>query len=78
MTTFPHDWSDDARRPAVLAALDALSERHRSMLILHHVDGMPTTELAEVMGISVRAVESALARARRSFRDHYDEGIGDV
>lgn len=74
MTDFPADWAADPRREAVIAALDALSDRNRSLLVLHHVDGLSTAELADELDMSVRAVESALARARRTFRDHYRRG----
>ena len=78
MTDFPPDWAADARRPAVVAALDALPKLDRALLVLHHIDGMPITELADLLGKSERAIESALARARRKFRAHYDEGVGVV
>lgn len=72
-TVFPDDWFDDERREAVLAAMDRLSDRHRSLLILHYLDGMRVREIAEDLASSERAVESALARARRAFRSAYQE-----
>ena len=69
----PPDWYDDERRDAVLASVDQLSERHRSLLILHHLDGMPIAEIAEALEMSHSAVESALARARRAFRTEYEK-----
>lgn len=74
LVSFPEDWAVDPNREAVLAALDKVSERHRALLVLHYVDGMPAPEIAETLGISVSSIESALARARRSFRRHYGEG----
>ncbi len=71
MTEFPHDWAEDPRRAEVLAAFDRMPEKDRSLLVLHHVDGMSTGELAEAAGKSVAAIESALARARRKFREAY-------
>lgn len=73
MVTFPDDWAARPDREAVLAALDQLNPRHRSLLVLHYVDGMPAREIADVLGTSVSAVESRLARARRAFRTHYRE-----
>lgn len=70
-TAFPPDWTEDPRRTAVLAALNQLQPRHRILLILHHVDGVPVRELAEQANESVHATESALARARGAFRRHY-------
>ncbi len=68
---FPADWQATPRRAQVLGALDALSPRHRRLLIAHYVDGIPVPELAEQLGLGTSAVESALARARRAFRRHY-------
>ena len=68
---FPADWSADPRRADVLAALDRLSPYDRSLLVLHHVDGTSTADLAEAANKSVSAIESALARARRRFKSHY-------
>ena len=71
LVTMPADWHHDERRPAVLAALDQCSPRHRAVLILHYVDGMPAPEIAESLGATTASVESLLARARRAFRAHY-------
>jgi len=70
---FPTDWSASRRRPAVMAALDRMKPRHRNLLIAHYVDGIPAPELAEMLELSDSAVESALARARASFKKHYVE-----
>lgn len=76
VVTFPEHWHEDPRRPAVVAALDRLRADQRALLVLHHVDGMSVTELADMTGKSVSATESALARARRQFRRMY-EGAHD-
>lgn len=55
-------------REELLRVLDQLSDRHRMLLILHHVDGMSLRELADALETSEPAVRSALARARRAFR----------
>jgi len=68
---FPPDWHDDPRRAAVIVALDALPAWDRSLLVLHHVDGMPIAEIAESTDKSVAAIESALARSRRKFKNAY-------
>lgn len=70
---FPDDWHHDDRRDAVLATLDRLNARQRALLVLHHVDGMSARSLADESGVSQKAVESALVRARRSFRREYEE-----
>lgn len=69
---FPEHWTRPGTREAVVAALDRMKPRHRTLLILHHVDGMSVPEIAESIGTSTRSVESALARARSSFKRHYD------
>jgi RNA polymerase sigma-70 factor (ECF subfamily) len=50
------------------AALQALPERQRLAITLFHYEGMSQIEVGEVLGISDEAVESLLARARRSLK----------
>lgn len=50
------------------AALKALPERQRLALTLFHYEGMSQVEVGEVLGISDEAVESLLARARRTLK----------
>jgi RNA polymerase sigma-70 factor, ECF subfamily len=49
-------------------ALKALPERQRLAITLFHYEGMSQIEVGEVLGISDEAVESLLARARRSLK----------
>ncbi|MEZ5465338.1 MAG: RNA polymerase sigma factor [Lysobacteraceae bacterium] len=58
----------DERDDEVRRAIRALPDRQREALLLSHYDGMGNPEAAAVMGISVEAVESLLARARRKLR----------
>lgn len=58
-------------RAQVIDVLDQLTERYRLLLMLHYVDGYSAADLADLSGGSVAAVESALARARRSFKSHW-------
>lgn len=62
-TTAQHETS--AR---VLAALSTLPERQRAALTLCHWDGRTNLEAAEILEISVGALESLLVRARRALR----------
>jgi RNA polymerase sigma-70 factor (ECF subfamily) len=48
------------------AALKSLPERQRLALTLFHYEGMSQIEVGEMMGVSDEAVESLLARARRT------------
>lgn len=58
----------EERLEALREALRALPERQRSAIILSHYQGFSNREIAEVMGITVDALESILARARRGLR----------
>jgi RNA polymerase sigma-70 factor (ECF subfamily) len=60
----------------VLAARDALTQlgaHHRSALVLRYLDGLPVPDVAEVLGRTVHATEALLVRARRAFRQIYEE-----
>ncbi|MBN3752725.1 RNA polymerase sigma factor [Paraburkholderia sp. Tr-20389] len=57
--------SRDARVRAALAALPA---RQREALVLNYYQELSNIEAAALMGITVEALESLLARARRSLR----------
>lgn len=48
--------------------LNQLPERQRSALVLNQFQGLSNREVAAVMDISVEAVESILARARRTLK----------
>jgi RNA polymerase sigma-70 factor (ECF subfamily) len=50
------------------AALKSLPERQRLALTLFHYEGMSQIEVGAAMGISDEAVESLLARARRTLK----------
>ena len=50
------------------AALQALPERQRLAITLFHYEGMSQVEVGEVLGVSDEAVESLLARARRTLK----------
>jgi RNA polymerase sigma-70 factor (ECF subfamily) len=55
-----------ARR--VDAAVAALPERQRAALALCHYQGLSNIEAAQILGVGVEALESLLARARRTLR----------
>jgi RNA polymerase sigma-70 factor (ECF subfamily) len=65
----------------VEAALRALPDRQRLALTLFHYEGLSQIEVGKAMGISDEAVESLLARARRTIkaalRDQLSELLAD-
>lgn len=72
-----HDPADDspggeerlqsnARAEALRAALATLPDRQRMAIVLRHMEGQSNPEIAEVLGVSVEAVESLTARGKRS------------
>jgi RNA polymerase sigma-70 factor (ECF subfamily) len=53
------------RAEALEAALARLPERQRLVAVLRHMEERSNIEIAEILDLSVEAVESLLARARR-------------
>lgn len=65
----PDEAVEQTQRMAHLsAAIDALPERQRAALSLCALDGRSNIEAAEIMEVSVEALESLLARARRTLK----------
>lgn len=59
---------DDRTSSNTASILDRLSERERAALIFRYVDDLPVGEVADLLGVSVRATESLLQRAKRKAR----------
>jgi RNA polymerase sigma-70 factor, ECF subfamily len=57
-----------ATQDAVQRAVLSLSDDHRMVVTLHHLEGMPVEEIARVMNCSVGTVKSRLSRARDNLR----------
>lgn len=55
-----------ARAEALQQALDGLPDRQRQAVILRHIEGLSNPEIAEIMDIGARAVESLVARGKRA------------
>jgi RNA polymerase sigma-70 factor (ECF subfamily) len=55
-----------ARARALQAALDDLPARQRQAVVLRHIEGLANPEIAEIMAVSVEAVESLTARGKRA------------
>lgn len=55
-----------ARAEALQAALSQLPDRQRQAVILRHIEGLSNPEIAGIMDIGPRAVESLTARGKRA------------
>ena len=73
---------DEARRSEVAilvhATLDGLPDGYGDALEWKYVLGLSVDEIAERLGVSSKAAESLLTRARQAFRDAYPSGEGTV
>ena len=58
----------DHRPSHAEALLEGLGERERAALIFRYVDDLPVADVAGLLGLSVRATESLLQRAKRNAR----------
>jgi RNA polymerase sigma-70 factor (ECF subfamily) len=57
---------EKARLDALQCALNTLPDRQRQAVILRHIEGLGNPEIAEIMEITVEAVESLTARGKRA------------
>ena len=55
----------------IMAIVDRLADRQRTVLCMRHLDGMEMGDIAEQTGSSEEAVRKALSRARQAVRDRY-------
>ncbi len=59
-------------------AVEALPERQRMALVLCHYQGMTNAEAAAVLEVSIEALESLLARARRTLKRTLSGEAGEL
>ncbi len=57
---------DKSRAAALQQAMQSLPDRQRQAVALRHLEGLTNPEIAQVMQISVEAVESLTARGKRA------------
>lgn len=60
----------------VFSHINALPERQKTALLLKAVEGLPQSEIAEIMQLSVKAVESLLSRAKARLRKKMNKTEG--
>lgn len=65
-------------RDGIIATLDRLPPRQRSTLVFRYLDGLDVPDTAGMLGVSIHATESLLARGRRSFRTLYIQLTGEA
>jgi RNA polymerase sigma-70 factor (ECF subfamily) len=63
---------------AIQAAVADLSEKHRTVFVLHCVEGMPYQAIADTVGISIGTVMSRLFHARRYLRRSLAPYLGEA
>src|SRR5207248_457975 len=70
----PHEMdaptADDLRR-----ALSQLPPKQRAAIVMRELEGCSYAEIADVLGISVSALEALLFRARRALREQLEEQL---
>jgi len=54
-------------------ALQGLSEKHRTVVVMHDMQGIPHDEIAKIVGASVGTVRSRLFYARRQMQNELSE-----
>ena len=64
---------NDAHLMTINQLLNKLPVNQRSAIVLSHLQGFSNREVANIMGISVRALESLLVRARAALKQQYEE-----
>lgn len=59
-------------------AIDRLSHKLRTVLVLHDVEGLSQEEVAEILKIPVGTVKSRVSRARAELRSLLDRQLEDI
>jgi len=56
----------DQRASALRRALRDLPDRQRQAVVLRHLEGLANPEISDIIGVSVEAVESLIARGKKN------------
>ena len=79
------DWSSNPERAldkkdlreATTRAMNSLSDEHRTLVVLHHIEGMEVRDIARELGIPEGTVKSRLARARDELKRKLGHYVGN-
>jgi len=63
--------SEDSSDLEFRELMQCLDEKYRTILVLYYAEGYSTTEIAELLALSVSTVKSRLQRGRDQFRREY-------
>ena len=80
------DWSSRVQDPALdtdlrivlTAAIEALPEAYRTVVVLRDVEGLPTQEIAQITGLSIANVKVRTHRARLVLRKRLSAYLSGV
>jgi RNA polymerase sigma-70 factor (ECF subfamily) len=70
------EWAVELDATRANDVLHHLPEHYRLALVLRYFDELPVGRIAEVLDRSVHGTESLLARARRAFKEAYEDASG--
>ena len=59
------------------AAIDALPDRYRAVVVMHDVEGYTHEEIAETLGVEVGTSKAQLSRARAKLRETLADFAGE-
>ena len=66
------------QRRALRAAMGSLSDKLRSVIVLHDVEGLSQEEVADILRVPVGTVKSRVSRARTELRYLLRKQLGEV
>ena len=67
--------AEEIELDGLVKALQKIPPAQREALVMRELEGRSYQEIAEILGLSVSAVETLIFRARRALREQLEEGI---